>query len=51
MCGLCGVIFFSENKFDELKSFGEKLSINLEHRGPDAQGFLYNKIGLKSLEN
>ena len=49
MCGLCGVIFFSENKFDELKSFGEKLSINLEHRGPDAQGFLYNKIGLKSL--
>ena len=49
MCGLCGVSFFSENKFEELKSFGEKLSVNLEHRGPDTQGFLYNKIGFKSL--
>lgn len=49
MCGLCGVSFFSENKFDELKSFGDKLSVKLEHRGPDTQGFLYNKNGLKSL--
>ena len=49
MCGFCGVSFFSENKYEELKSFGKKLSANLKHRGPDAEGYLHNKISTNNL--
>ena len=40
MCGFCGVSFFSENRYEELKSFGIKLNANLKHRGPDAERIL-----------
>ena len=49
MCGFCGVSFFSENRYEELKSFGIKLNANLKHRGPDAEGYLYNKISTNNL--
>ena len=49
MCGFCGVSFFSENRYEELKSFGIELNANLKHRGPDAEGFLYNKISTNNL--
>ena len=49
MCGFCGVSFFSENRYEELKSFGIKLNANLKHRGPDTEGYLHTKISTNNL--
>jgi asparagine synthase (glutamine-hydrolysing) len=49
MCGLCGVSFFSDSKIEKFKKLGEKLNLNLRHRGPDKEGFIYNKIGGNNL--
>ena len=49
MCGLCGVNFFSEKSTSELKDIGQKLNFNLQHRGPDAEGYFFNHIGTNNL--
>lgn len=45
MCGICGIVNFSEKKINE-SSLKEMMSI-MKHRGPDDEGiFIENNIGL-----
>ncbi len=45
MCGICGIINFNSNPVEE--KVLKKMTDELAHRGPDAQGFFFkNNVGL-----